>query len=54
MHPDARALVDTLRLKPHPEGGFYREAFRSSARVTTPRENSTISFIPIFDSYGKC
>ena len=37
MHPDARALVDALRLQPHPEGGYYRETYRSSARVTTPR-----------------
>jgi hypothetical protein len=30
MHEDARALVDRLRLAPHPEGGFFRETFRSS------------------------
>jgi predicted cupin superfamily sugar epimerase len=29
LHPDARALIDTLALSPHPEGGFYRETFRS-------------------------
>jgi hypothetical protein len=37
MHPDARALADRLRLLPHPEGGFYREVFRSARRVSTPR-----------------
>jgi predicted cupin superfamily sugar epimerase len=30
LHPDARALIDTLGLLPHPEGGHYRETFRSS------------------------
>lgn len=29
MHPDARAVVDALSLAPHPEGGFFRETFRS-------------------------
>ncbi len=29
MHPAARALVDTLGLAAHPEGGYYRETFRS-------------------------
>jgi uncharacterized protein len=33
--PDARAaeLIATLDLQPHPEGGFYREVFRSNTRV---------------------
>ncbi len=29
MHPDARVMIDTLGLIAHPEGGFYRETFRS-------------------------
>jgi len=32
----ARA-VEELRLLPHPEGGFYRETYRSPMRVPTPR-----------------
>jgi predicted cupin superfamily sugar epimerase len=36
MHPDAQAIVDALELTPHPEGGFYREVFRSSLRVSGP------------------
>jgi predicted cupin superfamily sugar epimerase len=32
-HPRADALIRALRLDPHIEGGFYREVFRSSARV---------------------
>lgn len=30
----AAELIATLELRPHPEGGFYREIFRSSATVT--------------------
>jgi hypothetical protein len=37
MHPEAQALVARLALAPHPEGGFYRETWRSPARVITPR-----------------
>ncbi|MDM0045269.1 cupin domain-containing protein [Variovorax dokdonensis] len=29
----SRELIDSLGLQPHPEGGWYREVFRSSARV---------------------
>jgi len=29
VHPDARVMIDTLGLIAHPEGGFYRETFRS-------------------------
>ncbi|RZL96278.1 MAG: cupin domain-containing protein [Variovorax sp.] len=31
----AQELIDTLRLQPHPEGGWYREVFRSASRVTS-------------------
>lgn len=29
----AQTLIDTLQLQPHPEGGFYREVFRSTTRI---------------------
>ncbi|MBM4007490.1 MAG: cupin domain-containing protein [Planctomycetes bacterium] len=29
----AREMIERLRLKPHPEGGHYRETFRSDSRV---------------------
>ena len=32
--PRARQLIATLQLQPHPEGGWYREVFRSAASVT--------------------
>jgi predicted cupin superfamily sugar epimerase len=47
---NARYWIDALRLKPHPEGGFYRETYRSTdilhpeglpSRYTGPRACST-------------
>jgi|SRR5690348_11265012 len=35
MHPRAADLISTLDLRPHPEGGFYREVHRSASVVTT-------------------
>src|SRR5215207_4591806 len=34
MHPRAAHLIAALDLRPHPEGGFYREVYRSADRVT--------------------
>ncbi len=33
MHSRAAELIATLALRPHPEGGFFRELFRSGAQV---------------------
>jgi uncharacterized protein len=33
MHHDTQALIQKLRLAAHPEGGWYREVFRSSDSV---------------------
>ena len=38
MHPRASALIQELELQPHPEGGHYREIFRSPHSVT-PDDN---------------
>lgn len=35
MHPRAAELIQTLNLQPHPEGGFYREIFRSAQQIAT-------------------
>ena len=35
MHPRAAELIATLQLAPHPEGGYFREVFRSSSSVVT-------------------
>ena len=33
---DAQYWIDHLRLKPHPEGGFFRESYRSSVVIPEP------------------
>src|SRR5580698_2062461 len=33
-HPAKDALIRRFDLKPHPEGGFFSETYRSEARVT--------------------
>lgn len=37
MTPATERLVRTLSLTPHPEGGFFRETFRSRVTLQTPR-----------------
>jgi predicted cupin superfamily sugar epimerase len=34
---NARTLIERLQLKPHPEGGWFREIHRASEKVTTER-----------------
>jgi len=36
VNPRAAELIATLDLRPHPEGGFYREIYRSVVQVTPP------------------
>lgn len=36
MTPRATELIDLLKLKPHPEGGFFREVYRSSHLIHLP------------------
>lgn len=40
MHPRAQELIETLALAPHPEGGWYRQAFKSEERVTRLRDGA--------------
>jgi len=37
MHAEAARMIAALELAPHPEGGWYRETFRSAQTVTTER-----------------
>ena len=37
----ARQLIERLSLQPHPEGGWYREIYRSAIRLDTPRGSRT-------------
>jgi predicted cupin superfamily sugar epimerase len=37
MNDDARAVVTSLGLAPHPEGGFFRETFRAPLALDAPQ-----------------
>jgi predicted cupin superfamily sugar epimerase len=47
MHPRAQALVDELELLPHPEGGCYREVFRSRSTVVPEDGRGTRSALTL-------
>jgi len=50
----AAELIAALRLKPHPEGGHYAEAFRSPHRVRTARgERSALTTIDFLLARGQ-
>lgn len=36
MDEAVRRIVERFELEPHPEGGFFREVYRSSTRLTHP------------------
>lgn len=42
MH-DFQAIVDTLHLEPHPEGGFYKEMYRSEIAVKGHKDSGNKS-----------
>jgi predicted cupin superfamily sugar epimerase len=37
MHYEAQRLIEELSMQPHPEGGYFCEAYRSPISVETPR-----------------
>ena len=57
MTKAAEEIVNRLRLQPHPEGGFFKETFRSGMLLTLPdgrvRSSSTaIHFLLPADSFS--
>ena len=36
MDEEIRRIVDRFELEPHPEGGYFREVYRSSTTITHP------------------
>lgn len=36
MHSEVKFLVDKFNLKPHPEGGYFSENYRSEEVITSP------------------
>ena len=45
VHPRANLLIETLQLEPHPEGGWYRQIYKSVERVTRHRDGAERSAI---------
>lgn len=58
MHARAAQLIDTLGLAPHPEGGWYRQVFKSEERVTRLSDGAnrsaltTIYFLLVEGTYS--
>lgn len=58
MHPRAAELIDALSLTAHPEGGWYRQLFKSEERVTRLRDGAgrsaltTIYFLLVEGTYS--
>jgi uncharacterized protein len=58
MHARAQQLIDTLGLAPHPEGGWYRQVFKSEERVTRHADGAqrsaltTIYFLLVEGTYS--
>ena len=59
MHKRAEDLITELGLQPHPEGGYFRESFRSAHKVQPLDERSlrsaltTIYFLLIKGQHGR-
>jgi hypothetical protein len=59
IHHRARHLISELDLKPHPEGGYFREIFRSPHNVQPSDERSarsaltTIYFLLLKDQHSR-
>jgi len=49
VNPRAAELIAELRLERHPEGGWYREVFRSPQRVTPHDARATRSALTTID-----
>ena len=65
MHPEEERLVKALDLQPHPEGGYFREVYRSASgvvrdgesgdvlqRASTPAGNATVMIRPRYMAPG--
>ena len=58
MHPRAQQLIDTLGLVPHPEGGWYRQLYKSDLLVKRASDGevrtalTTIYFLLVAGTYS--
>ena len=57
LHPRVAELIEQLQLQPHPEGGHYREFFRSEAGVAPDdgrAKRSALTSIDFLLARGQC
>jgi uncharacterized protein len=58
MHPRAQQLIEQLALESHPEGGWYRQVYKSEQRVTRHADGAertaltTIYFLLVEGTYS--
>jgi predicted cupin superfamily sugar epimerase len=58
VHPRAQQLIEQLALTPHPEGGWYRQIYKSDERVTRHTDGAsrtaltTIYFLLVEGTYS--
>lgn len=54
MLPPAQYWVDTLQMQPHPEGGFYKETYRSDGVIQDLQRNyaTAIYFLLLEDQFS--
>lgn len=48
MDEQVSAIISRLDLKPHPEGGFFRELFRSTESVQRPSGTNRVALTAIY------
>ena len=53
MHDEAKAIIDRLRLAPHPEGGWYRETWRSTGRAGGEGRAAGTAILFLLEAGGK-
>ena len=59
MHTRALELIESLRLEPHPEGGWYRQVFKSAEQVRRTADDAcrsaitTIYFLLVKGTYSR-
>lgn len=59
MHPRASELIHSLRLEPHPEGGWYRQVYKSEEMVTRHADDAqrtaitTIYFLLVEGTFSR-
>lgn len=52
MNPSIQTIISQLDLQPHPEGGFYRETYRSLGKTNGKHHSTAIYFLLTKDNFS--